>query len=139
MIPPGEFPRERGQCSAAGDLDHQATAIHVRVVGGLTREAVAERAGVPVRYVDRLVELGILTPGDGGSRFSAGDVRRVRLVHSLEKGLPLEGMGTAVRNGDFSFIDAGPVIVQDGDYFGRTVNTAARIAAHAGPGGGPGQ
>jgi adenylate cyclase len=31
-------------------------------------------------------------------------------------------------------IDAGPVIFQDGDYFGRTVNTAARIASHAGPG-----
>src|SRR4029450_10385520 len=31
-------------------------------------------------------------------------------------------------------IDAGPVVLQDGDYFGRTVNTAARIAAHAGPG-----
>ena len=31
-------------------------------------------------------------------------------------------------------IDAGPVIFQDGDYFGRTVNTAARIAAYAGPG-----
>ena len=28
-------------------------------------------------------------------------------------------------------IDAGPVIFQDGDYFGRTVNTAARIAARA--------
>jgi adenylate cyclase len=28
-------------------------------------------------------------------------------------------------------VDAGPVIVQDGDYFGSTVNVAARIAAHA--------
>jgi adenylate cyclase len=28
-------------------------------------------------------------------------------------------------------IDAGPVIFQDGDYFGRTVNMAARIAAYA--------
>jgi adenylate cyclase len=28
-------------------------------------------------------------------------------------------------------IDAGPLIFQDGDYFGRTVNTAARIAAYA--------
>jgi adenylate cyclase len=28
-------------------------------------------------------------------------------------------------------IDAGPVIFQDGNYFGRTVNVAARIAAHA--------
>lgn len=31
-------------------------------------------------------------------------------------------------------IHAGPVIYQEGDYFGRTVNTAARIAAHAGSG-----
>jgi adenylate cyclase len=28
-------------------------------------------------------------------------------------------------------LDAGPVIFQDGDYFGRTVNNAARIAAYA--------
>jgi adenylate cyclase len=28
-------------------------------------------------------------------------------------------------------IDAGPLIFQDGDYFGRTVNMAARIAAYA--------
>ena len=31
-------------------------------------------------------------------------------------------------------IAAGPVVAQGGDYFGRTVNLAARIAAHAGPG-----
>ena len=31
-------------------------------------------------------------------------------------------------------VDAGPVVFQDGDYFGRTVNVAARIAARAGPG-----
>ncbi|HEX7254540.1 MAG TPA: adenylate/guanylate cyclase domain-containing protein [Gaiellaceae bacterium] len=31
-------------------------------------------------------------------------------------------------------IDAGPVIVQEGDYFGRTVNVAARIADYAQPG-----
>jgi adenylate cyclase len=30
-------------------------------------------------------------------------------------------------------IDAGPVIVQEGDYFGRTVNVAARIADYARP------
>jgi class 3 adenylate cyclase len=28
-------------------------------------------------------------------------------------------------------IHAGPIVVQDGDYFGRTVNLAARIAGHA--------
>jgi adenylate cyclase len=31
-------------------------------------------------------------------------------------------------------IHAGPIVVQDGDYFGRTVNLAAWIAAHAGAG-----
>jgi len=57
-----------------------------------------------VSYVDSLVDLGILTPSDAGSLFSAGDVRRVRLVHGLEEGgLPLEGMSTAVRNGALSF------------------------------------
>ena len=28
-------------------------------------------------------------------------------------------------------LSAGPVVYQDGDYFGRTVNLAARIASHA--------
>jgi adenylate cyclase len=28
-------------------------------------------------------------------------------------------------------VAAGPVVVQGGDYFGRTMNLAARIAAHA--------
>jgi adenylate cyclase len=73
-------------------------------VGGFTREALAERAGVNIGYVDQLVELGILAPGEAGSLFSEGDVRRVRLVRGLEEGgLPLEGMGRAVGNGDLSF------------------------------------
>jgi adenylate cyclase len=73
-------------------------------VGGFTRDALAERAGVPAGYVDRLVQLGILPKGDTDSLFSAGDVRRVRLVHGLEEGgLPLDGVSAAVRNGDLSF------------------------------------
>ncbi len=73
-------------------------------MGGFTRDALAERAGVPAGYVDRLVGLGILAQVEPGSLFSAGDVRRVRLVHGLEEGgLPLEGMSAAVRNGDLSF------------------------------------
>jgi class 3 adenylate cyclase len=31
-------------------------------------------------------------------------------------------------------VAAGPVVIQGGDYFGRTVNLAARIAAHAAAG-----
>jgi class 3 adenylate cyclase len=34
-------------------------------------------------------------------------------------------------------LHTGPVVFQDGDYFGRTVNVAARITDYARPGGGP--
>jgi len=54
--------------------------------------------------MDRLVELGILVPPQTGEAFGTGDLRRVRLVRGLEEGgLPLDGMGTAVRSGDLSF------------------------------------
>jgi adenylate cyclase len=77
-------------------------------VGELSRHDVARKAGVEPGYVDRLVELGILTP-DTGDVFSTGDVRRARWVRSLEdSGVPLEGMAAAVRDGalSFSYLDA---------------------------------
>jgi adenylate cyclase len=76
-------------------------------VSGYTRQQVAQRAGVDPDYVDRLVELGILTPA-AGDGFSPGDVLRARWVQSLERaGVPLEGMAAAVRDGalSFSFMD----------------------------------
>jgi adenylate cyclase len=70
---------------------------------------VAQRAGVDPDYVDRLVELGILTPA-AGAAFSPGDVLRARWLQSLERaGVPLEGLAAAVRDGvlSFSFLDVG--------------------------------
>lgn len=72
------------------------------------RSNVASKAGVEPDYVDRLVELGMLTPDDDG-RFSTGDVRRARWIRSLEEsGVPLEGMAAAVRDGalSFAYLDA---------------------------------
>jgi adenylate cyclase len=60
-------------------------------------------------YLDRLVELGILTP-DAADAFSPGDVRRARWLQSLERaGVPLEGLAAAARDGalSFSFLDVG--------------------------------
>ena len=77
-------------------------------VGEYTRAEVGRRAGVDLGYVDRLVELGILKPG-AGDVFSLGDVRRARWVRSFEEaGVPLEGLGAAVRDGalSFSYLDA---------------------------------
>jgi adenylate cyclase len=74
-----------------------------------TREEVAERAGVDVAYVDRLIDADIIHP-DAAGRSSLADVRRTRFVKSLElAGVSLEGMATAVREGtlSFSYLDAG--------------------------------
>jgi len=77
-------------------------------VTGLSKQVVADRAGVDPGYVDRLVELGIVNPGSGDT-FSHGDVRRARWVQSFERaGVPLEGMAAAVRDGalSFTYLDA---------------------------------
>jgi len=69
---------------------------------------VARRAGVDPGYVDRLAQLGILSPGPGGG-FSGADALRVRWVYGLERaGVPLEEMAAAVKQGvlSFSFLDA---------------------------------
>jgi adenylate cyclase len=78
-------------------------------VSGYPRQEVAQRAGVDPDYVDRLVELELLTPG-AGDGFSPGDVLRARWMRSLERaGVPLEGLAAAVRDGvlSFSFLDVG--------------------------------
>jgi adenylate cyclase len=72
-----------------------------------TRSRTAERAGISVAELDRLVELGALTP-DADARFSDGDVRRARVLHSLEAaGIPLDLMAQGLRSGNISldFID----------------------------------
>jgi len=71
--------------------------------GEHTRQEVARKAGVDAEYVNRLVELGILSPGPEDA-FSTGDVRRARWVRSWEEaGVPLDGMAAAVRDGTLSF------------------------------------
>ena len=72
-------------------------------MSGYTRQKDAQRARVDPDYVDRLVELGILTPA-AADAFSRGDVLRARWLQSLERaGVPLEGLAAAVRDGALSF------------------------------------
>jgi len=77
-------------------------------VGEHSHQEVARRAGVDPEYVDRLMDLGILTPDRAGA-FSRGDALRARWVRGLEEaGVPLDGMAAAVREGalSFTFLDA---------------------------------
>jgi adenylate cyclase len=66
-------------------------------------EQVAERAGVDLGYVTKLVDVGVLAPAADGT-FSAGDARRARIYQSLEHaGLPFQTMVEALERGELSF------------------------------------
>jgi adenylate cyclase len=100
---------ERGDAAAAA----LAEALAVLV----SRSARAH-GGTPVKWLGDGVMVHYREPA--GAVLSA-----LGLVAELPSaGLPPAHVGVA----------AGPVVVQGGDYFGRTVNLAARIAAHAGAG-----
>ena len=104
-----QLTEERGDAAAAGLAETLAL---------LVGRSALEHGGVPVKWL-----------GDGVMvhyRKPAGAVRSaLQLVEDIpEAGLPPAHVGVA----------AGPVVVQGGDYFGRTVNLAARIASRAGPG-----
>jgi adenylate cyclase len=84
----------------------------------LTQRAARARGGLPVKWL-----------GDGVMFFfrqpRAAVLSALAMVQETRAvGLPPAHVG----------IHAGPIVVQDGDYFGRTVNLAARIAGRAGAG-----
>ena len=84
----------------------------------LVNRSSREHGGVPVKWLGDGVMIHHREPA--GAVLSA-----LGLVAQLpEAGLPPAHVGVA----------AGPVVAQGGDYFGRTVNLAARIAAHASAG-----
>jgi adenylate cyclase len=97
---------ERGDRAAA----ELAASLSVLVQG-----SSREHGGVPVKWLGDGVMFRFREPA--GAVLSA-----LRMVRQLpEAGLPPAHVGVA----------AGPVVAQAGDYFGRTVNIAARIAARA--------
>jgi adenylate cyclase len=67
--------------------------------------------------------------GDGVMFYFPDPAQAVLAGLELVKRIPDQGLPRA-RMG----VDSGPVVVQDGDYFGRTVNVAARITDYARPG-----
>jgi len=100
---------ERGDAAAAALAETLAV---------LVNRSSREHGGVPVKWLGDGVMVHFREPA--GAVLAA-----LRMVEQLpEAGLPPAHVGVA----------AGPVVAQGGDYFGRTVNLAARIAAHAGAG-----
>lgn len=81
----------------------------------LVRRISGQHGGWPVKWLGDGVMCYFKDPG-GGALAAVEMVERISAAD-----LPPARVG----------LDAGTVIFQDGDYFGRTVNNAARIAAYA--------
>jgi adenylate cyclase len=100
---------ERGDAAAA-DLAAR--------LAGLVRRSAQEHDGTPVKWLGDGVMFYFREP-------AAAVLAAVEMAAAVgRQGLPPAHVG----------IHAGPVVFQDGDYFGRTVNIAARIAEYARPG-----
>jgi adenylate cyclase len=98
----------------AGD---EAAAELATTLASLVRRASREYGGEPVKLLGDGVMFHFPEPGKA---IACG----LELVESAEReGLPPARMGA----------DVGPVVFRDGDYFGQTVNVAARITDYARP------
>jgi adenylate cyclase len=72
-------------------------------VAALTREEIAELVPCSVGDVDRLHELGLVTPDESGL-FPSSDVHVIRLMAAFEDaGISLEAVAKGVAAGEFSF------------------------------------
>jgi adenylate cyclase len=87
-------------------------------VATLVRRTSTAHGGQPVKWLGDGVMFHFRDPG-------RGVLAALEMVDGIaEQGLPPAHVG----------LHAGPVVFQEGDYFGRTVNVAARIADAARPG-----
>jgi adenylate cyclase len=96
----------------------QAAADLAARLASLVRRSAQEQGGQPVKWLGDGVMFLFPDPG-------RGVLAALQMVEAAAtRALPPGHVG----------IHAGPVIFQEGDYFGRTVNIAARIAEYARPG-----
>src|SRR2546426_616882 len=103
------FTEERGDEAAAEVAERLAA---------LVRRSSQEHDGEPVKWL-----------GDGVMFYFADPGHGVLAALQMVEGVVMEGLPPAHVG-----IHAGPVVFQEGDYFGRTVNISARIAEYARPG-----
>jgi class 3 adenylate cyclase len=106
-----------GYTAIAEERGDEAAAALASDLAGVVQEAAQTQGCRPVKWLGDGVMFHF---SDAGTAIRSG----LDLVEKTEKAISVPA-----RVG----IDAGAVVVQEGDYFGRTVNVAARIADYARP------
>jgi adenylate cyclase len=106
-----------GYTAVAEERGDEAAAALASDLAGVVQEAAQTQGCRPVKWLGDGVMFHF---SDAGTAICSG----LELVEKTEKAI-----NVPARIG----IDAGAVVVQEGDYFGRTVNIAARIADYARP------
>src|SRR5919201_4077650 len=106
-----------GYTALAEERGDEAAAEVATGVADVVQDVAVKHGGRPVKWLGDGVRLHFLDP-------PATVVSGLDLVEETERAI-----SASARVG----INAGAVVVQEGDHFGRTVNVAARIADYAGP------
>jgi adenylate cyclase len=118
QVPAIAFLDLAGFTALAEEQGDESAAALAGEFGDLVQDRAAENAGRPVKWL-----------GDGVMFHFGEPSGAVAAALGIVEEAPARGLPPA-RVG----INAGPVVFRDGDYFGRTVNLAARIADYARPG-----
>jgi adenylate cyclase len=100
------------------ELGDEASAAMLMRLAVLVQEATSRHRGRTLKWIGDGVELYFRRPADA-------------VLCSLELS---EGLPEADIPDTHVGINAGPLVYENGDFYGRTVNIAARIAAYAGAG-----
>ncbi|MGR0320747.1 adenylate/guanylate cyclase domain-containing protein [Agromyces sp. ZXT2-3] len=104
--------------TSATDAQGDATGARLaRELSAMVERVVADHAGTPVKWL-----------GDGVMVHFRQPERAVRATLEMVDAAPTIGLPA------HAGIAAGPVVMQDGDYFGRAVNLASRISGAASAG-----
>jgi class 3 adenylate cyclase len=106
-----------GYTALAEERGDEAAAELAADLAGVVQDTAQAHGGRPVKWLGDGVMFHFNDP-------AGAIVSGLRLIEETE-----QAMSVPARVG----INAGAVIVQEGDYFGRTVNIAARIADYARP------
>ena len=106
-----------GYTTLAEERGDEAAAEIAASVAEVVQEVAVGHGGRPIKWLGDGVMMHFADP-------PAAIVSALDLIEETERAI-----SAPARVG----INAGPVVAQEGDYFGRTVNIAARIADYAGP------